>query len=138
MAVDLTNVLGEDYSLGNSVWGLLLSLAQRYGWKPRGTVRPADLDASVTWSGDYDTSDGQTVMAPDAAALGRALRAAADDRNLEIPVRKVIAAIREAVRAQLGDDTASLYASSAPSADALRPILEDLCDFCAQGEFVIG
>ena len=137
MAVELTNVLGEDYSLSNSVWSLVLNLAQRYGWKPLGTLRPAELDESTTWGGDYDTSDGQTVTSADAAALSRALRAAIADPHLEIGVRKVVAALAEVVRAQLGDDTAKLYASSVPTSDDLGPILGDLRDFFDQGEFVI-
>jgi len=137
MAVSLTNALGEDYRLGNSVWSLVLNLAQRYGWKPLGTLLPAELDESTRLSGDYDTSDGQTVTSTDAAAFSQSLRAATADRNLEMAVRKVIVAIAEAVRAQFGDDIAALYMSSMPAADDLRPILEDLCDFCRQGEFVI-
>ena len=58
-----------------------LELAELYGWQPRRTQPPAQIDfcaLGAEWHGGYLTNDGQTVIASDArwlaAALERSLR----------------------------------------------------------------
>ena len=62
-------------------WAKALELARSYGWQPKGTRPPADLDLyelNVEWLGTYLTNDGQIVRAEDAFLLAGALEKALD------------------------------------------------------------
>lgn len=77
MGYDLSNVNNEELNFGfNSLsWRSVLQIAQRYGWKPAGTV---DQD-EPEWDSTYFSNDGQTVTTEDATALADALERALDD-----------------------------------------------------------
>lgn len=61
--------------LPHAAWLALIDLATRYGWKPRGTIRPGN------WDGAYHLPVGQMISSDDC----RALAAALDNALLDIP-----------------------------------------------------
>src|SRR5687768_2770474 len=70
------------YRFSDIRWGALVLLAQRYGWKPAGTVlyrhntaKPLDQG----WKGSYFAHIGQIVTRKDAAQLAHAIEQALDD-----------------------------------------------------------
>jgi hypothetical protein len=75
MGYDLQNVKGNTFRF--SIWGYspVLTLAEEYGWEPKGTV----LDAEDGWDGGYTTNDGQKVGSTDAKGIAKALSKALDD-----------------------------------------------------------
>jgi hypothetical protein len=57
-------------------WSKVLELAGLYGWQPKGTRPPANLDLyelNTEWLGTYLTNDGQIVKAEDAFLMAAAL-----------------------------------------------------------------
>jgi len=63
-------------------WTKALELARLYGWQPRGTHPPADVDLyalNTDWLGTYLTNDGQIVKAEDSFLLAAALEASLKD-----------------------------------------------------------
>jgi len=63
-------------------WAKALQLGQLYGWRPRGTLAPSDLDLrdlNADWDGNYLTNEGQTVFREDALSLAHALETSLDD-----------------------------------------------------------
>lgn len=79
MGYDLSNDRGEEFRFSPSGWSLALEIAERAGWKPEGTLPPANRPADHDWSGDYFSNEGQRVSPSDAAALIRALELALSD-----------------------------------------------------------
>ena len=73
MGYDLSNLdTGDDYRFNIHGWGPILSLAEKYGWQPAGTVLPGDKD----WEGSYYSNDGQIVQYQDAQNIAKALEKA--------------------------------------------------------------
>lgn len=58
----------------NHTWSALLQLGIRYGWKPHGTGPPPGTSRG-SWTGGYDSNDGQYFYARDADKLAEALQA---------------------------------------------------------------
>ena len=84
MSFELHSNTGERFRFSGAGWGYYLNLAGRYGWQEAGTLRPDILPESESWSGTYDSNDGQWVSDEDAEALARALQAAlADPQRVE-------------------------------------------------------
>lgn len=74
----LFNQVGESFDLSAGEWNEVLVTAERFGWRPRGTSRPAvswDSPASGPWQGDYRDPQGQIVIRDDATRLAEALDA---------------------------------------------------------------
>ncbi len=93
MGVDLSGE-GGDFGWDTFSWARLLRLAERYGWRPAGTLMPADELQYFTdgrWDGGYLTNDDQVVTAEDAGGLADALDVAVRD----IPDDDVLAPYRE-------------------------------------------
>lgn len=84
MGYDLQNEKGNTFRF--SIWGYspVLTLAEEYGWEPKGTVLPhprinEEEGAEEEWDGGYFTNDGQTVKSEDAKGIAEALTKALDD-----------------------------------------------------------
>ena len=71
-------------------WAKALELARLYGWQPKGTRPPPDLnfyELNADWHGTYLTNDGQIVRAEDAFLLAAALEKSLEhisDANIQI------------------------------------------------------
>lgn len=66
-----------------------LELAELYGWQPRRTQPPAQIDfcaLNAEWHGGYMTNDGQTVIAADASWLAAALEGSLSDIADQNPI----------------------------------------------------
>lgn len=75
-------------TFSSQFWVKALELAGLYGWQPKGTRPPADLDLyelNTEWLGTYLTNDGQIVRTEDAfwmaAALEKSLKDISDANN---------------------------------------------------------
>ena len=75
-------------TFSSQFWVKALELAGLYGWQPKGTHPPADLDLyelNTEWLGTYLTNDGQIVRTEDAfwmaAALEKSLKDISDANN---------------------------------------------------------
>ena len=97
MGYDLTSESGADLRFNAAGWGLLLSLAEAYGWTPQGCLPPEGDDA-VAWEGDYDTNDGGRVSREDANAMADALQRALADPERAERERDISRAMNQAVR----------------------------------------
>ncbi|GAB4528705.1 MAG: hypothetical protein OHK0046_47910 [Anaerolineae bacterium] len=84
---EFQNVADESIAFNLTVWAWkpVYLLAERYGWKPEGTLEPA-VWVGRHWKGWYMTNDGQIVTDSDAHALADALEMALPD----IPDTRVI------------------------------------------------
>jgi len=89
MGYDLQNEKGNTFRW--NVWGYspVLSLAEVYGWKPRGTVLNdwESGEIMLDWDGKYFSNDGQVVTAEDASDMGNALSKALEDIPDEVAVK---------------------------------------------------
>ncbi|MFA6903569.1 MAG: hypothetical protein WC236_10845 [Gallionellaceae bacterium] len=138
--MDLINKTGGKFHVSGDWWWFFTNLAYEHGWAPKGTRRPPNLNDSVAWSGDYDTSDGQIVEAEDAGCIAAALQSALDDPN----ARKVIDALLDEwfsdAKKLLENPHITEKQKAAVRATARRPIFDAdftraLIGFCKQGEF---
>jgi hypothetical protein len=77
MSFDLERA-GESTCWSNVGWPDVLSLAERYDWKPAGTGPPKGVK-TAGWDGGYASNDGQLVSAADAGRLADALERGLDD-----------------------------------------------------------
>jgi hypothetical protein len=138
VSVDLLSETGAELNVGGSGWDFVLNVAQEYGWAPLGTEPPADCPPA-DWSGGYDTSDGQRVVARDAAALAAALRrAAADPHRKEVEAqvsREQSAAVRTIL---LRDHGITLPEEEDVGRTIDEEFLEVLASFCAGGSFTVS
>lgn len=73
MVVILMAETGREFAAPIERWTAVLELARRYGWEPRGSLRPG------AWDGSYVRPCGQLIPAADAEGLSRALLDALDD-----------------------------------------------------------
>lgn len=79
---DLTNTK-SDFFFSVMEWHKILELAQKYGWKPKGTSSNRIMKSFAgnwdNWDGNYFSFDNQLVDEDDAKNLGEALRKALKD-----------------------------------------------------------
>ena len=76
MGYDFERADGVEWGTTSVGWRLLRHLAERFGWRPAGTLPPEDWDAGRPWSCEYTGNSGQRVSPADAAGLAAGLRAA--------------------------------------------------------------
>ena len=76
-------------------WAVFLTLAQSYGWKPRGTKAPSGWLAGEKWGGRYDSSEGQAVTAQDAKQFATVLHAASVSDTLPVALGEVITHVEQ-------------------------------------------
>jgi len=57
-------------------WSRLLNLAEKYGWRAKGTKNPENWDDGKEWDGNYWWNSGQTIEDDDAKLLAVALKKA--------------------------------------------------------------
>jgi len=133
MSIHLHNAAGNTFDLSGGHWAVYLTLAQAYGWKPRGTERPPALPASQPWSGQYASRDGQIVGDAEAKLLAQILHAAALSDKLGTALTDVINNIEE-----------QIVRAGTPIGDAMRMQPQDfktefspLLKFLYQGRFII-
>lgn len=73
---------GESSQWPLSIWELLLMEAYAHGWRPAGTMTPADFDTTVDadeWDRNYTSGSGQGVLVEDARALANAIHRSRDN-----------------------------------------------------------
>src|SRR5262245_20557276 len=136
MGVDLNSDSGDSTGFGYGGWAYVLEIGEKYGWKPRGTKRPTDLDRSEPWDGGYGSSDGQRVLAADARALAKALEVAVADPELHVSVMRMDAKDRRRVRKKMGPELAAAYVGVSDF-EEYRQSLREFAAFCRKGSFVI-
>src|SRR5688572_3109403 len=73
MVVILKAESGVEFVAPSDRWAAVLELARRYGWQPRGSVRPG------AWDGSYLRPCGQMIGSCDGRSLAAALLDAMDD-----------------------------------------------------------
>jgi hypothetical protein len=74
--------MGLCLSFSRQFYAKALELGEFYGWQPRRTQPPANIDycgVDAEWHGLYLTNDGQKVVASDAMWLASALEKALID-----------------------------------------------------------
>ncbi len=134
MAFQLYSKTGATARISGGRWAVFLTLAQSYGWKPKGTRAPPGYASTEKWGGRYDSSDGQIVIEVDAHKFAVVLHAAAVSKTLIDALTEVIAHVES-----------QLEAAGITIPDEMRMVPEDfleefppLLTFLAEGEFVIG
>ncbi|MCW5765394.1 MAG: hypothetical protein KIT68_05405 [Phycisphaeraceae bacterium] len=78
---------GGELAFTNLQWGMLMKTAHDFGWKPQGTLAPANWDKRYDEHGrlrpwhrnNYFSKAGQTVESADAAAIADALESILPD-----------------------------------------------------------
>ncbi len=131
MGMDLTSESRATFRWNGSGWTFLLNLAQRYDWRPVGTQAPPTVE-NASWSGAYDSNEGQRVTADDARALGVALERAVADSERTRKAEELALEISVAVREQTGYAD---YHVGVP--ESIWGYLEEFADFCKKGGFNI-
>jgi hypothetical protein len=127
---DITDRAGATMHLTGSAWTVVLHLAEENGWQPEGTVAPPGV-APESWDGQYDSNDGQSMSARDAAAFASALERAALDPNRSRTIHQVAdrisAMVREATKSDYQIETSASY----------WPAIDDLIRLCRRGPVVL-
>lgn len=142
MGMDLTSESGDYLRFGGFGWAIILELAERFGWEPRGTLPPegleeADDEPMEPWDGDnYGSNDGQIVTAEDAAAIADALQAALSDPEASAVLAEMGAVQRQQVEQMVPPEVAASFAAL-PSFEQYRPTIESFIAFCRKGRFRI-
>lgn len=81
MGYDLQNETGNTFRWNVWRYSPILSLAENYGWEPKGTVlsnwESGEIESD--WDGKYFSNDGQVVVAEDATNMANALMEALGD-----------------------------------------------------------
>lgn len=78
---------GGEITFSNFQWGMVMKAAHQWGWKPRGTLEPADWSSRKGPDGEprrwyrnnYFSRAGQQVTDEDAAEIGRVIEDALPD-----------------------------------------------------------
>ena len=91
------------------------------------------MPPSETWNGRYDTSDGQTVVDPDARRLAEVLHAASVSPQLAVTLSDVIRRIESGVEAAGINIPDQMRMKPEHFSEVFSPLLM----FLYQGEFVI-
>jgi hypothetical protein len=140
MAFDLTSESGQTRSYNGAAWSLLLAVGEAYGWEPAGTTPPPGQNGA-TWSGDYDTNDGQGVTRDDAAAFARALGAALRDperRRRQIEVSRALHRAVHAMEVEMfGEEEIGPYVEDPDPQGIDDDVLRDAIEFLNAGSFRI-
>lgn len=89
MDIELKRVDNQKFKIPICDWIFYLNFADWYGWNPKGTLPPEIYNKKETWSGKYDSNEGQMVSAQDSKSLAIALQAAIDDRSYELKLEDV-------------------------------------------------
>ncbi|MHB0970007.1 MAG: hypothetical protein ACYC7A_03360 [Thermoanaerobaculia bacterium] len=132
MGMDLRNDAGDTFQLNGTSWAFYLTLAERYGWSPKGTERPSDYPIVETWPGAYDRNDGQRVAADDASHLALALEDGSRDPHINRKSQALASELSESLRQATGDPEFFVELS--------EDYLEALCRlavFVRKGSFII-
>jgi hypothetical protein len=143
MGMDLINKRGDKFQVSGDWWWFYINLAHEHGWKPKGTRRPASLNPSVDWSGDYDTFDGQIVDADDARSIAAALEKALEDPNARGVIDALLDEWFSDVEKLLANPRLTEQQKATVRATAKRPVFDaeftrSLIGFCKQGEFQLA
>jgi hypothetical protein len=99
MSVQLVNSRGSLFSTTHGHWGVYLTVATLFGWKPAGTLPPPDLPEGEHWHGGYDSSDGQIVSEDEAKSLASVLHFAAVSPHIEDALTRAIAHLENSAEA---------------------------------------
>jgi hypothetical protein len=125
------------FELYGRTWGLCLSLAEAYGWRPLGTLPPEEVEMEraglgTEWDGRYLEAYGQRMSEADADAFSVALeRALPDVPHHDALSHKIIVPPSEAEPYLWGRDArpgASINALEEFSGSN-RPTFEELITF---------
>ena len=140
MALGRSN--GDYFGVSYSLWSAMLELAERWGWRPAGTVlseegNPAD------WGGSYYSSDGQKCQDEDARGLAEALdrflkggiqpESSVTDDEERKRLRQFLTGVMNHLDAPLCHpiNEADAWLDSADGREFVRKFIE----FCRGGEF---
>lgn len=126
----------RDFSFGYNGWAMLLELATRYGWEPRGTEPPGGIGDPNDWNGEYCSSDGQRVSTYDAQAMAAAIEKAVADPNVPAMLNQMVAEQRQGIAERSGPELAASFAGVKDFGEYLN-CLRDFAEFCRDGSFRI-
>jgi hypothetical protein len=133
MAFNLRSKSGATGKISDGHWAVFLILAQSYGWKPEGTLAPAGFSETETWSGRYDTCEGQTVTDTDAKQLGTVLYGAIISDTLPVALAEVIAHVEKL----LEDSGIAIPEPMRMAPEHFHEEFNPMLEFLYDGEFVI-
>ncbi|MDP2966429.1 MAG: hypothetical protein Q8N39_10425 [Pelolinea sp.] len=145
MSVDLFNDRGGYFGTSNWGWALFIILADMYGWVSLGTQPPKWHDPGKPWNKeDYCSNNGQIVTAQDAQGIAAAIESAI--QNLSPAPDFQPLEERKPYGSALSERLDMLLrAAQAEKPDTVilgfdleyKAPLQELVDFCRQGEFKI-
>lgn len=127
----------EEFRWTQGRWGKVLSLAEKNGWQPKGTVIPQDY-SYPDWDGNYWHNSGQIVEKEDAFNLAQTLTKSLDTLPqdvIEIPTPKV-KIDRQAKKIEI-ENWKDIPVENFFSGPAGRKSLENFIKFCQKGSFTI-
>jgi hypothetical protein len=126
----VTDRTGAAMHLTGTAWTVMLHLAEDCGWQPEGTIAPPGVEPG-NWAGDYDSNEGQSMSAADAAAFASALERASLDHNRSRTIQQVAdrisAMVREANSSDYQIETGASYWSA----------IDELIRLCRRGPVVL-
>jgi len=77
LMISLYNPSGQSLLIDSLTWSSALAVAERYGWRPIGTLAPpisfSGFEEEEEWAGGYAVAAGQLVLREDARRFGEAL-----------------------------------------------------------------
>ena len=129
---------GRAFHTGNGSWTLFRAIAEDYGWKPGGTIPPANFDGG-RWDGNYNSANGEEVSADDACALASALDHALRDVRFADRVTAVCYSLgfRDADAEGRISPKFWIDANNPKERAWLEHRLRDLATLCRDGSFKI-
>jgi hypothetical protein len=142
MGMDLTSESGDYTRFGGFGWAIILELAERYGWQPKGTLPPEEMEEDEDepqepWDpANYGSNDGQRVTAEDAAGIATALETALADPAAPELLAEMGAVQRQQIEQIVPPELAASFAGL-PSFENYRPTIERFIAFCRKGGFRI-
>jgi hypothetical protein len=142
MGMDLISKSGLTFDLSGGWWWFYLALAEKCGWKPKGTGKPDHLGKNERWHGGYDSSDGQIVGDDDAKALGAALERALSDPAAAAIIEGLLDEWWKEMQESASDPKLSEQQKKMVIAVMERPefsveFTRELINLCKHGEFRI-
>ncbi len=127
------------FDINNRGWRRIFSLAQMYGWIPRGTQ-----STEQEWDpGNYFTNDGQKVTFEDALELGNAIESAIPDLKQKDPENSPERLFGAFWELEMYSRTSKAIADGVKDPAYIffnsdwTEKLTELADFCRQGAFLI-
>ena len=134
MAFDFCNEANETFRISGGNWAVYLLLAEAFGYKLPGTLRPDDYPTNQHWHGRYDSSDGQRIPEQDALSLAGVLNSIFHHPMRDVAIGDTIISIER-----------EIMSSGTPIPDGMRieadSILEGfphLMNFLCRGGFRIN